>query len=341
MTGQSSVTIKVHEILSTSFERVRIVNNNFEGMHAAIKILSSLLAFGKSLIYLKSTDIFYISIKRGNLSLIFDYLIISLIKLLKKKIIIHLHGNEFFDPITYSSLISKSLIKKNFYNSDHIICLNSYQKSHLTRMGFGSKTRIVPNYFDITNERHNQNAHMFNQKNIQIIFLSNFLEDKGFLKFIHLPELFGHIEFHLCGRVLNKNGKESAALEEILKKKLPNLVYHGFVGPEDKEKLLSRSEFIFFPSTYPTEAQPLSVIEAMSFGCVPIVANRPYISDMVNSKNGIILSDNPTLTEITNIIDKLLNFDIKSKQKACIEVSKNFTLQSFSKNLKDLINNAI
>ena len=341
LTGQSSVTIKVYEILSTLFERVQIVNNNFEGMHQATKILYSLFAFAKSLYYLKNTDIFYISIKRGNLSLILDYLIIALIKLRKKKVIIHLHGNEFFDPNNPAPSISNSLIKKIFCNSDQIICLNSYQKSNLIKIGHQSKTRIMPNYFDISNQMYSQSLIKPNQKNTQIIFLSNFIKEKGFLKFLHLPELFSHLEFHLCGRILDKNGVESAALDEILKKKLPNFVYHGFVGPEKKEKLLTNSGFIFFPSTYATEAQPLSVIEAMSFGCIPIVANRPYISDIVNSNNGIILSDNPTLIEIENVIKQLLDFDIESKQKACIEVSKNFTLQSFSKNLKELINDAI
>jgi len=81
----------------------------------------------------------------------------------------------------------------------------------------------------------------------------------------------------------------------------------GFVkGVDDKIKLLSDSKI--FISCSKGEGFPVSLLEAMNCGCVPVVSNVGDIVDVIkNGKNGYIFDDFNDETEFTNCLDMLLS----------------------------------
>ena len=57
--------------------------------------------------------------------------------------------------------------------------------------------------------------------------------------------------------------------------------YVGFASPELKSRLLRTSDCLCFPSYYPAEAQPVTLIEAMAFGLSIVATNWRAIPEML------------------------------------------------------------
>lgn len=82
--------------------------------------------------------------------------------------------------------------------------------------------------------------------------------------------------------------------------------FMGFVrGFDEKVKILSDSSI--FISCSKGEGFPVSLLEAMNCGCVPVVSNVGDIVDVVkNDKNGYVFNDTDDETELVACLEKLL-----------------------------------
>lgn len=82
--------------------------------------------------------------------------------------------------------------------------------------------------------------------------------------------------------------------------------FMGYVsGFDDKVKVLTDSKI--FISCSKGEGFPVSLLEAMDCGCVPVVSNVGDIVDVIdNDKNGYVFNDTDDETEFTADLEKLL-----------------------------------
>lgn len=334
LTGQSRVTIEVASVLRNNEKLAIKINTNFEGFKFHVRILKSLFALLYFMKTLRSSSGYYISIKRGNLSSFLDFIYIIVARIFKKNLILHLHGNE----ILRSSKTSKTFVFNfailNLRLADMVLCLNSFQANELRKLGI-SNLKILPNFTDLNFGNNYSEDLVRERSDLSVTYLSNFQEEKGFLKYLSLFETFPSIQFSLCGAFLSNDSPERKAFNESYINSLPNVCYHGFVNGSAKQRVLSNSHFIFFISTYATEAQPLSLIEAMGLGCVPIVANRPYISDIVTNENGVILSFDPDMDEIRNAISSLTIEKYLELSENCRTLAAFHTTTAFEASLLD------
>ncbi|MDC0108734.1 glycosyltransferase [Amylibacter sp.] len=332
LTGQSRVTSEVVSMLASKQKLSYKINTNFEGLKFFWRISRTFFALIYFLITLRSSFGYYISIKRGTLSAFIDFIYIIIAKIFNKKIILHLHGNEILVDSTNNKTLLINFTFLNLKLADLVICLNSFQANEIRKLGI-VKLRVIPNFTDLNVEKEFTGILATEQDTIKVIYLSNFQKEKGFFKYIGLFETFPHIQFSLCGAFLSDDSLERQGFNEEHIKSLPNVQYYGFVSGNEKQHVLRNSHFIFFVSTYATEAQPLSLVEAMGLGCVPIVANRPYISDIVTKDNGVILSADPNIYEIKRAIESLTveNYFLLSGK--CRTLAASFTTTAFEAKL--------
>jgi colanic acid/amylovoran biosynthesis glycosyltransferase len=98
-------------------------------------------------------------------------------------------------------------------------------------------------------------------------------------------------------------------LEKINKAPAPNLKCQ-LLGNIDNEEVLNfykSNPVDLFITTSSTEGgRPVSIQEVQSFGIPTIGTNVGGIPEIVNSTNGVLLSDNPTSTEISHAINTLI-----------------------------------
>jgi len=114
-------------------------------------------------------------------------------------------------------------------------------------------------------------------------------------------------------KIANEDARLIIAHEGPLKEKLIALSnelglgtaveFIGFITADEQNELYRRSQFYF--SLLTSDALSVSLLEALSFGCIPILSdlpdNREWITD---GENGIILKENTDLHELSNLQER-------------------------------------
>ena len=154
----------------------------------------------------------------------------------------------------------------------------------------GGNTTIVPHACDIPNVKRVKKI-----KN-SVVWVGKATDIKGFDLLFKLPKDFFE-KFKLtivCAKTVYSDTKVFDKLEEMGVKIAENLSDEDYFG------LLNKSQFVL--STARKEGFCIAVLEAMHYGCIPVV---PFwiggTTDFVNNKNGIVYKN------FDECYDKMLN----------------------------------
>ena len=178
---------------------------------------------------------------------------------------------------------------------------------------------------------------------LKISFMSNLMEDKGIVEFIDSMIFLREendikIEVYIAGAIIeNSSDRLKKALKKASKKSYINFL--GLVQGKEKWTLLSETDIFILPTYYKTEALPLSLIEAMKFGCLCISSNIGEINDLLKDGRGIIIEDVNTKNLVDTI--KLAISDRDSSKSKMINsfnyADMNFSYKTYQRNLIDII----
>jgi len=175
---------------------------------------------------------------------------------------------------------------------------------------------------------------------VNVLYLSNMIKSKGYFDVLKLAlnDSSDDFIFHFAGGWQNEKDRDDFH-QYIVENKLDSKVmFHGFVGGEEKKTLLLKAHLFVFPTKYAFEAFPLSILEALSYG-VPIVStNEGAIPNIVNLDTGIIVDDFIGLpVAFESAIESLVNIETAYR---CIEhYNSNFTLEKFENNFVSVLSN--
>ena len=268
-------------------------------------------------ILISHDDLYYFTIsqtKGGNWR---DLLILKLIEYKKKKCIIHLHGGYYRQLIekdcgNLQRRLNYALIKK----LDGCIVLGNMLQSIFKDMIDSSKIFTVPNCVDNEYllpqsliERKIDNLE--NNATLHILYLSNFIESKGFKDVLNLAVIAKNakknLHFHFAGKfykeedhIFTQNFIQQNQLQEYV-------TFHGIVSGKNKNELLQQCHIFILPTRYPNEGQPISILEAMGNAMNIITTNHAGIPDITKDKvNGLVVDkNNINLNEIYDYIQYL------------------------------------
>ena len=334
----------VKEVLDKALDfDVKVINTSYPIFEDAIGSFSfkKLLFFlGLNFKYLKilKKDIVYITPGQTFFGISKYTFLILFSWLLRKELIIHVHGNYLGTQYE----ILKGIKKKLFYflisRFTKGIVLSDSLKPNLTPFLNSSNIFVVPNFAEDYLCKSNNRG--FNNK-LNIVFLSNLMEEKGILYLLEslkkLEEKNINYEAKIAGNI------DSLLIETITSKikKLKHTSYIGVVYREEKRKLLEWGNIFVLPTFYKMEGQPISILEALATQNVIIATNHAGIPDIIkNSINGFIIE-----TKNSNSIFEVLLYLDKNKQviKDISDFNKNyftenFTLRTFSNNIINVLN---
>lgn len=289
-----------------SFSKVDITNNS--------RILLSLWR-----IVMDRSDLFYFTIAQTRGGNWRDLFILKLLQWKKTKCLIHLHGGY------YRTLIEQDCGKLqrmlNYRAIKHVagaIVLGDSLKSIFRGIAAEDKIFVVPNCVD---EQYLLNTNNFNLKKenllvqpvLNILYLSNFIETKGYKKVLQLASMarmasMNMLHFHFAGGFFSE--KERSYFNDFLTKyQLIDIVtYHGVVSGEEKGSLLKMCNIFILLTCYPNEGQPISILEAMGNAMVIVTTNHAGIPDVVkNGRNGLVVDKNNI--ELTKVYDYILQIN--------------------------------
>ncbi|GAB6188672.1 cell wall glycolipid biosynthesis glucosyltransferase BgsA [Marinitoga arctica] len=234
-------------------------------------------------------------------------------KKLGKKVIVHTHTTyeDFKNSFTFSNYLAPFIKKRvitMYSHADILISPSEYTKNLILSYGIKKDIKVVSNGVD-TNKFKCDNyskkifRNYFNIKRPLILSVGLPFERKGILDFYKLARKLPIYDFVWLGAKLNIIPKK---IKKILKNKLPNLKFPGYVSDELLISAFCEANVFLFPSY--EENEGIVVLEALS------------------SKTPLILRDIP-------VYDKWL-----IHKKHCL---KSNGIEDFIKNIDSIINNKI
>jgi glycosyltransferase involved in cell wall biosynthesis len=282
----------------------------------------------------------------------------------KIKIIISLNGRNFQDWSENSKLrklfiwvISKARI---------ITVVGNIQKDCLN-INFGiknNKIEIIPNTSDFESITHGFIESKFKQpKHLQLMFLSLLIESKGFKLFLDALVLLVReykfdipIKAYICGTIsFTKYCSYFSNSEEKVRDYINNtiltiqniskirnisfeLIWIEGVRGIEKEDLFKKTHLFVLPTFFPTESQPLVLLEAMSSGCSIISSNVGEIKHILEDNVDYLYK--PDVYELAQLIYENIINNKKMKDQAVLNLH-NYNSKFSSKIYTDKWNNLL
>lgn len=208
-----------------------------------------------------------------------------LARLMGRKVILHSHASRV--KVWYEGLSERHQrrVRRMLSKLDRLIVLSSSWRDFFVSIGMSpEKVDIVNN---ITEPAGLEKAAREPGEPVQLLFLGEIGPRKGVFDLLQAMALLqgaapGKARLEIGG---NKN---EAALEEAIRTQgLVDCVhFNGFVTGELKTELLSRADVFVLPSYH--EGLPVSILEAMSYGCAIISTPVGGIPEVVR-ENGILV----------------------------------------------------
>tara|TARA_S200000501_G_scaffold97106_1_gene90402 strand:- start:5910 stop:7058 length:1149 start_codon:yes stop_codon:yes gene_type:complete len=363
ITGQMQTLLAVKDSLKDDFDitEIKLPRKGFNFFFDSFIYFWQILGIIFSLFLFKRETFFYLVIHRSKLSFwLRDFPIYFINSIFKTKFICHLVGSDiaiFFDK---TNKFERLLLKRFFSNISCWVFLGNNMKKQVEsiyenlqiknsskcyskgRFNFEIISGFSRNEIPFKEKDVREKIHNFNGE-IVVGYLSNFIEEKGISEFIEavvdLKEKYNlDIKAWFAGATIGYQSERVSKAIAYSKDKdfIENL---GPIFGQEKGKRLKATHVFVLPTYYKTEALPLSLIEAMKFGCACISSNIGEIKDLLKDDRGILLEEVSTEKVAEAIIDmtKDINTTKNIMMSAYSFADQEFSYPYYKKRIKNLI----
>lgn len=267
---------KLFPIKEGMYDKIAILHSNLKRTIVGLKELKFILNEVKDVIGKDHMDIFHTTTS-GSLGSFRDYVVGKYCKKHGMKTIMHCRYGCM--PQMLQNKIWKYCILKSMKHYDQVWVLDSHTYKALKQIpATKDKVKLTPNCIRVP-----RIDYIEEKKFTNIAFIANIYKEKGIFELI---EAFNrsttNIKLHIVGPATDDMTKE---LNKVIGDN-DKIIYYGKLPNEDAVKFLEGMDGIALPTYYPSEAFPISIIEAMSRGKLVISTRRAAITDMLTARDG-------------------------------------------------------
>jgi len=258
------------------------------------------------------------------------------------KMVVHVHGGLFLTAPKIPWLLER-ILKWVFSWNVTFIVLSEGEKKILKEKFGAKRVEVLPNCPDVPKGdetltlRKRNGLATYENENMTLGYLGRIEPNKG------MEELLGALERCKAeGRrfMVRFAGKEEKEGEYLLryKEKLGNdFEYCGLVSGKEKEDFLSSLDVFVMPTYF--EGLPMSLLETMSYGAVPVVTKVGSIPTVVrDGENGLFVE----LKDVDSIVDALKRLDndrtslARLSDNARKTIMENFSAERYVEKLNEI-----
>ena len=215
-----------------------------------------------------------------------DYMLIKIAHHLGMPIVLHIHGGNYIKERNRPWYIKK-LLKRIFAWGKSVIVLGEEEKKILEE-DFNLKNVIsLPNCIDLS-EAKEFNRNIDYKEVLDILYIGRIEPNKGIDYTFEACKVLKNegVKFHL--HFAGKEEVEGQYIPKFKEEFGKNFTFHGVVSGDKKTDVLKKCDIFLLPSFF--EGLPMSLLETMSFGQVPIVTPVGSIPTVVTDKgNGLFI----------------------------------------------------
>jgi glycosyltransferase involved in cell wall biosynthesis len=305
ITGVSVANELLYKELHKYLWEVDKINTEFNGLissaHGTINLnkFQIIKSYFKGVKIIKA-EIIYLTIGQTFYGVLKYAPFIFLANFLKKKVVIHLHGNHLLNEYNALNGLKKKLFSLILNRADNAIVLSSSLRNNFEPFIASNKIFNLFNFYEdnlfISDEEFLKKE--FTQVNL--LFLSNFMEEKGINILLEAIKKIRNkgitINIKIAGNKTDDNNID------MYLKELPFVEYCGVVKDSEKKELLLWANVFCLPTFYKMEGQPISIIEAMATGNLILTTKHAGIPDICTEENAIFCKKN----DVEDLTDKIL-----------------------------------
>ncbi|EGR4062140.1 glycosyltransferase family 4 protein [Vibrio cholerae] len=333
-----------------------LTSDNFQGdMHVLCYGGKSKLGILCSTLWIALKLFFILTLFRGRACLYFtssrskfgfflrDFLFIHIARLFDCRIVNHLHGADFIAFRNSLGDRARAILDFTYKSIDTSLVLLPSMKEQYS-MYQNMKVEVLSNCapdIGMVSQRYKHGQ-------LRVLYLSNVMYSKGIfplieaVKKLHIKDV--DVKLLIAGDIMGDDYMSA----NVTKTKFFEAIngydfveYLGVLTGKKKSDVLLDAHVFALPSFYKTEAQPLSIIEAMSVGLPIITTSHNYLSDMVTSKNGFVVPVNDSasifdslqdLINCPSLLDSISNNNLS-------EYKLKYSLSSYIVNINNILKN--
>lgn len=259
-------------------------------------------------------------------------------RILKKQMLAHIHGNylhlEYKTVSGWKQRVMYFILSK----VDKGIVLSGLLRDNMTPFIDTKHIYELKNFAGDELFTRNSGEDDLHTDHLRVLYLSNLIPEKGIFDLLDALLILQNkgISFtaQIAGSIDPQNADKIHAKLHALSK---NVEYLGIVGGQNKKNALLQSNVFVFPTYYPMEGQPISILEAMATGNIILTTNHAGIADIFTDViNGYYVEKHSP----ENVAQKLINIsgDLKA-QKHIMENNKQIAAEQYR--VESFINNFI
>lgn len=209
------------------------------------------------------------------------------------RVFVHHHSFSYLDANNLSLVLKLGIFKHVI----HIVLCDCMRDDLARQYGINlSNIRVLSNsaFFD---DALSIDRTELRSSRLQVGFLSNISFEKGIFEFFSVLNSAVLAGVTMDGVIA---GPVDSAISKSFARNLASssgIRYVGSVYGGDKESFFASIDVLFFPTRYPNEAEPVTILEALSFG-IPIIAfDRGCIRGMVSESAGTVFTYSAVFVE--------------------------------------------
>lgn len=255
-----------------------------------------------------------------------------------RKMVVHIHGGNYMTA-PKTPLILRKLLQKVFSWDLPFIVLSNNEKRLLEEKYGPRRIEVLPNCVDLEEALKYNKSPKDDDEPLILGYLGRIEPNKGMNELLKACERLKNegVDFKL--RIAGKEAHEDEFLPLFDSCLGSCFHYDGIVSGEKKNDFLRSLDVFVLPSYF--EGLPISLLESMSFGAVPVVTPVGSMPDVVeNGKNGYFVEVRD-VDSIVNVIQRIyqqreLAFSVGEKAKETIY--KQFSPTEYVNKLNNLYN---
>lgn len=238
-------------------------------------------------------------------SIVRDFPLILFSRLVGKRQVIHLHGGELLNKEKVGKCIEK-LLQFFFSGKEPKIVLSSVEKELIVNKYHAKIVFELPNSVDL------KEAEMFTRQfpvkpPVRILYIGRIVKSKGIDYIIQALDILKKKAIPFKFIMAGSGPDEKEYLKQLSEIPGDSFEFKGLVSGSLKTGLLKQCDIFLLPSLY--EGLPVSLLEAMSFGLVPVVTDVGSINTVVkNGETGVIVEMRSSV-QIAEAVESLLQND--------------------------------
>lgn len=238
------------------------------------------------LVFSYRNSLIHFNIALNKRSVLRDSPLIIFARVLRRKMLIHIHGGEYLEQKRAGAFLGRLLITV-LRGKEPVIVSGTVEKELISAKYHAKNIFILPNCADIKEARGFTRI-FADESPLKILFLGRIDKPKGLDYMLDAFRILKDKDIRFIFFMAGTGPEENEYVEKFSEILGSDFEFKGLVWDDTKAELLKQCDVFLLPSLF--EGLPVSLLETMAFAMVPVVTNVGSVGDVVkDEKTGIIV----------------------------------------------------